>query len=239
MSLIKAYKKTLQANKGLNISYSGSIFNIFCRYISNFFVPIFVWFKFSATAVTFLSFITINISCAFIITNQFIFGVIFFFIFRILDFVDGSVARINKNASLSGKFLDSMVDIYGRGAVLISVGYFISKIYLSENLFYLGIISGMSSIMYNLIYDKFSALVRWANEEQKKKYAPYIRGKKDGNIAARLDDIYYLSLLISPFFYFDTLIFKILIMLCLVTNVILFIFNFCLHLFQINSYLKK
>lgn len=100
-------KKIKKKNRKINLLSSNSINNYLFRYLSNFFVPVFVILKFSANSITFLSLLFVITSFVVIIfkENYFSFGILLYFIFRIMDYIDGSVARYDNNSNFFGRFL--------------------------------------------------------------------------------------------------------------------------------------
>ncbi len=91
---------------------------IYGRYlqISIFFTRFALLLGISANSITFLNLLFMVISC-FLVTNKnplfFLFGLLFYHIFTLIDCVDGEVARYNKSSSLKGQYFDEMLgEIY-------------------------------------------------------------------------------------------------------------------------------
>jgi phosphatidylglycerophosphate synthase len=73
---------------------------------------------FSPNQYTFLAFISSIICFFFLVKENFIFALIFFFLSSILDLIDGAVARFKERETKKGAFLDTIFDRYVEGIFL-------------------------------------------------------------------------------------------------------------------------
>ena len=196
------FKKTFKRNHPLYSFRSESIVIYLLSLISYLITPFFLFFNIHPNTITFLNFLIAITSIALIFLGQtkfFILGIILYFLFRILDFCDGNVARLTNQASFYGRFLDSVLDIFYESFLILSIGFYCLKYYNSEKLFFLAIISSIFSIYSTCIHDKYSSLVRWLNEENKTKFTPYLRKKYFARLSFIMNDLNNFFLLLLFF----------------------------------------
>jgi phosphatidylglycerophosphate synthase len=170
--------------------------------ISNLVTPIFFYLNISPNFITGINFILSLILIYIIFTldpSIFMYAIILYFIIKIFDFCDGSIARYKNISTFYGRFLDSILDIFIESSLILCVHYFTYKIFNNESLFIFGIFSALFSIYGSSIADKYSALVRWTNEENKTKIKPYLRKFLFPRLNYTLLDIWFLSLFLLPF----------------------------------------
>lgn len=77
--------------------------------------------KITPNQITIFSLILGGISALNFLYGNYIWGVIFYYISQILDFVDGSLARLTNRTSVEGKMLDYVVDIFVPIFVVLSI----------------------------------------------------------------------------------------------------------------------
>jgi hypothetical protein len=98
------------------------------------------------------------ISAVFFYQGKFIAGAIYFFLFAVLDCCDGMQARMKKNGSEFGRFVDGIVDYTCNAACYIGLGIGVSN-YLpmtdSIPTMYLVIAAGLSKALHSITYDHF------------------------------------------------------------------------------------
>jgi archaetidylinositol phosphate synthase len=82
---------------------------------------IFARLPLSANQYTYLSIVFVFISAYYIINQQYYLSLVMFAIAGLLDFVDGSVARAKGTAGPFGAYLDTVVDRYIEGIIIISM----------------------------------------------------------------------------------------------------------------------
>ena len=99
----------------------------------------------------------------------------FYFLFSfILDFSDGMVARFHNKSSFHGRFMDGLFDLVVFG--LLHIIFFEKIINENNNFFhpYFYLITILLFPIQHLIMDRYSAIARWINEINNKKFKkPY------------------------------------------------------------------
>lgn len=83
---------------------------------------------------------------------------------------------------------------------------------------------------YNFIYDKYSALARWANEENKTNIIPYVRKIFYPRIIYLFDDLFYFFLFILMFIS-NQIYFYLIIYILFVTSIAQGLYNVFLHFY--------
>lgn len=78
-------------------------------------------FGLSPNHYTVISGLVAVIACVFIAYGELMFGVAFFLIASLLDFIDGAVARHKKMSSKVGAYLDTIFDRYVEGFILLGI----------------------------------------------------------------------------------------------------------------------
>lgn len=89
---------------------------------------------------------------------EFKWGAFFFFLFAVFDCCDGMQARMKKNGSEFGRFIDGLVDYVANIACYISLGFGVSKampMMGSIPTVYLIIAAGVSKALHSITYDHF------------------------------------------------------------------------------------
>ena len=167
----------------------------------------------------------------------FIIGITIYFIFRVLDFCDGNVARLTNQASFYGRFLDSVLDIFYESFLILSIGFYCFKYFNSESLFALGIISSIFSIYSTCIHDKYSSLVRWLNEENKTKFVPYLRKKFFPRLGYIMNDLNNFILLFLLIFNKNSEIFLFLALLLFMSFILTSFVNLFKHFYSAKTVL--
>ena len=247
------FKTTVQRDKNLYTFKTEAASLVLLSYISYFFTPFFIILKIKPNLVTGINFLIslITIYCFLSLDNNlFIWGIFFYFLFRILDFSDGSVARFNKLSTFYGRLLDSILDIFFECFLFISLSYFIFNLYDDKNILIAGYIVSIFAVFSSCIHDKYSSLVRWSNEENRTKIIPYLRknvAKRIGFLCSDFQQIFILILpflinnlnLLSKFYY----VFVIVMMLNYIQNIFKHIFyarkNLSLSARDKKSYSKR
>ena len=199
---ITLIKKTYYRNYKLYKLKDEAILIYLFSLASYIFTPIFLIFKIKPNIITSFNFLLALSSLVLILSAQntyFVYGIIIYFIFRILDFCDGNVARMTQQASFFGRFLDSTLDIFYESFLILSIGYYCFKYHNSENLFFLGIVASIFSIYSTCIHDKYSSLVRWMNEENKTKFVPYLRKNYFAKLGYIMTDLNHFFLILLVF----------------------------------------
>ena len=223
--------------------YKHEAITIYLMAIVSFIVtPLFIISKLSANSITIINFFVASLSLCLIFSlnsNLYIYGIILFYINRILDFCDGNVARYKKESTFYGRFLDAIVDIFFESLLLFSIHYFCYKIYSNETLFIFGSISSFFCVYGSCIADKYSSLARWSNDINKKKIKPYLRKSINPRINYSLYDFYYLCLIATPFFVNDKDKFLLAVLFLTVATFVFNILNIIIHIFYASKHLNK
>ena len=199
MSYKELFIKTREINKnqtGISVS---PIFEFFYRKVSFFITPFFIWIGVSPNLISGLGLIMGLISSALIFSStdaNVRLGVIVFFFASVIDYVDGNVARMLNKSSFYGRFIDGVIDIVILSAVRFALCRFIMVRIENEILFWVGFICCILTPFHHFIYDRFSAISRWCNEENETEIKPYIRQKVSPRITFFLLDFQYLFYLL-------------------------------------------
>jgi|TARA_B100001964_G_C14091035_1_gene534784 phosphatidylglycerophosphate synthase len=196
------YKLILKSHK-INSKFRNfknlALADYFASKIANIFIPFFLILKIHPNKITainiffsFLTLILINIS-----NGEFFSHAIILFIFcKIVDHVDGGVARVIKGKTFFGKFADAMNDAFFFSLFYLALSFYCFNLTGNYALFIIGIIAPIFLLINILILDKFSALVRWSNKQNKKNFPSYIRKKRFLRFFLTLEDINFLAVLI-------------------------------------------
>lgn len=203
--------------------------------------PFFLYLKITANSITGLNFFLAIISIFLIFTAEqslYFYGVLLFLIVRVFDFCDGNVARLKNESTFYGRFIDAIVDIFHESFLILSIHFFCYKIYFNETLFLLGLISSLFFVFGCCIADKYSSLVRWSNEENKKKIKPYLGKKLYVRASYTLYDFYWITIMISPFFIYNEKNFILLMYVFTSLTFIMSITNILKYTFYAGKYLR-
>jgi len=107
---------------------------------------------------SFMSFASGMIAAAFFYQGLFAWGAFFFFMFAVLDCCDGMQARMKKNGSEFGRFVDGLVDYVSNGTCYIALGFGVAKVIPmtgSIPTIYLVIAAGVSKALHAIMYDHY------------------------------------------------------------------------------------
>ena len=176
----KIYKKILSDNQKIYNFKNTPVILLFFSKISYVISPLLIFFKCSPNKITYFNFFLSILSVILVFlssnNNNFIFfGVMIYFICLIIDFCDGTVARFYKITSFYGKFIDGLVDIFLKTFLILSLSFYGFEITNNKLIILFGSISALFAAFDTFILDRYSAIVRWFNVENKKKIQPYIR----------------------------------------------------------------
>jgi len=234
-------KKTFRRNHKLYSLKNEAIIIYLFSLLSYLVTPLFLIFKVRPNTVTFINLIIAVTSLSLIMSiNPFFFvlGLIFYFVFRILDFCDGNIARLTNQASFYGRFLDAILDIFYESFLILSIGYYCFKYFDSETLFFLGIFSSILSIYSTCMHDKYSSLVRWMNLENKTNFIPYLRKKYLPRLGFIMSDINNLLIILLLIFNNNAQIFLILSTMFFLSFIISSILNLSKHFYSASKVLR-
>lgn len=236
-SYFNIVKKLFKRHSKLYTLKHDALCNVVLSKISYFITPLFIFLKFSPNFITLINFFVALASIFLIISldgKLFIWGILLYFLYRILDFSDGSVARYYNISSFYGRFIDSFLDIFYFSFLILSISFYTFKVFENENLFILGIVSTLFAVFDTYVYDKYSSLARWLNQENKKKVIPYLRKKFLSRITFMYVDIYFLCFLTLLFTAENKFYFEKVVLLLFITFIIAAVQNLMLHF--INAY---
>ena len=122
---------------------------IFFQKISPYFTKVFLFFNFTPNFITTLGMLLIFLSSILVITDNktnIFLASIFAMLYLVFDYSDGEVARIKKQQSMSGTYLDFVLDYFVYTFILGSI----SILYLKYNpslYSYAGVVFGLSSTL--------------------------------------------------------------------------------------------
>jgi len=118
------------------------------RKLSIYFTKVFLYTTLSANQITILDILVGIIGCLMIAKRNYVTSLFVFFMWEILDRVDGEVAHYRKQSSLSGEYLDRSNHLIIEPLLFIS---FTFSLQLEVNAIYLFIFGFLASTSYNLI----------------------------------------------------------------------------------------
>ncbi len=235
----KIIKKIYSINsKPRNISNQCIIDFILSKF-SILLTPFFLNLRLTPNQITIFNFF-VGLSSIYLITFKhefFQYGILCFFSFMVLDHIDGNVARYRKVGSFLGRFIDALFDAIIFGLFFASITLY--SFYLTEslNLLIFGTFSTILLLVDIFILDKFSALVRWSNKQNKQNKTPYIRKTKLFRFFASLRDIIYLGVISLIFFTENLEYFKISIIIIFLSLTISALTNIIMHIYFARKYL--
>ncbi len=107
---------------------------------------------------SFFSFAAGMIAAYYFSQGQMALGAFFFFLFAVLDCCDGMQARMKKNGSEFGRFIDGLVDYTSNIACYFALGFGVTKVFPmtgSIPTWYLVIAAGVSKALHSIMYDHY------------------------------------------------------------------------------------
>lgn len=153
MSWLSEYKsslKNIHAEEFLDIYFFRPIAFVIVK--SLYFLPL------TPNNYSFASLTAGIISAYYFYNGQFVLGAFYFFLFAVLDCCDGMQARMKKNGSEFGRFVDGLVDYTCNIACYIALGFGVAK-YMpmtgSIPTSWLIIAAGISKALHSITYDHF------------------------------------------------------------------------------------
>lgn len=233
----KTYKRNYKLYRLENEALSIYLFTL----ISFLITPVFLILNISANYITLINFFIGALSIFFIISvenNYFLFGILIYFVFRVLDCVDGNVARITKKATFFGRFCDSTLDVIYESFFILAIGFYAYFHLDSENLFFVGILASMFTIFNTFIYSQYSSLVRWSNLEHNLNNIPYLRKNNFARLFYTITDIKIAFLILFLIFYENLDLMKILIFLFFLKFIFSGLFNLIKHFYKAKEVLS-
>lgn len=229
------YKRLIKKDRKMYTFSTEGIILVLVSRISNYITPIFILLKIKPNFVTGINFIISIISIYFFLSlkNELIlYGVIFYFIFRILDFTDGTVARYRSLSTFYGRFLDSILDIFYECFLFLSISFYIFSLFGEKNILIAGYILSIFAVFSTCIYDKYASLARWSNIENKTNILPYL--KKNYfliNLSPFFNDVQQIFIFLLPLLIFNLNLLKISFYFFVSLMMIFYLQNIIKHIF--------
>ncbi len=243
----KILKNISKNNKKLYNLKTESILQVLFSKISYLFSPFLIILNITPNTITFLNFIISLFSIIFIFYGSeyfFELGIILYIFYRVFDFCDGAVARYLNTSTFYGRFIDGLADIFLNTFLILSVSFYSFKILNSVPLLLFGCISSVLTAFDTFIYDRYSALARWSNFENRTKITPFIKTKFMQKSKKFYIDIITVLLIIMPFieardeaFYINIFLFFLIFTVSAVQNILLHISFASVH-FKLKAKVK-
>ena len=120
----------------------------------------------------------------------------------------------------------------------LAISFYCFNLTQNYTLFIIGIIAPIFLLMNTLILDKFSALVRWCNDQNKKNFPSYIRKKKLLRFFLTFEDINFLSIIFLFFYKNDIVVTEIIFSIICLSIFLSSIINLIMHSFYAYRYLS-
>ena len=175
-----------------------TIHGYFFNKLANFFIAFFIILKIRPNHVTYLNFL-LSLMCIYVaidsIDSNFNLIFTFYIFFLILDHCDGGIARILKIKTFFGKYLDGLVDLFFLNIFycILTIKYF--YIYSDIYILVIGLIANIFLCYDIFILDRYSAIVRWCNKENKTNLKSYIRKNLLFKFNIIIQDVIFFSIL--------------------------------------------
>ena len=153
MSWLSEYRSSLK-----NIHAEELLDVYFYRPIAFVIVKTFYQLPLTPNHYSFASFVSGISAAYFFARGNFPLGAFFFFLFAVLDCCDGMQARMKKNGSEFGRFIDGLVDYTCNIACYIGLGIGVNKVMPMTGMiptWYLVIGAGLSKALHAIVYDHY------------------------------------------------------------------------------------
>jgi len=202
----KIYEAISRNNSKIYNFKTEALFQVLFSKISYFFTPIFIIFKITPNTITFMNFIVSIFSIILILNGKGSFleyGILLYLVYRIFDFCDGAVARHFKQSTFYGRFIDGLADIFLNSFLILSLAFYSFQIFESLPLLIFGCVTGILTSFDTFIYDRYSALARWSNSENRIKVLPYIKKTFMPKSTNLYSDLITILLVVMPFLKFN------------------------------------
>lgn len=161
------------------------------RKLSIYVTKIFIIFNISANGATLLSLVCALIGSLLLMSNssiKILIAFIFVFLYWVLDYVDGELARYNifngkQKPSLQGEYFDYLVHFFSTNIMFICIGYSSYVLYDNKLFYILGVISGIGisnfpNLVASMIIVKNINKKSKLNDEQKQVISELDDGQK-------------------------------------------------------------
>ena len=137
-----------------------------------------------------------------------------------------------------GKFIDALFDAIIYGLFYISIALYSFNLTENVHLLMFCLFSSALLLIDVLTLDKFAALVRWSNDQNNKRFKPYIRKTKFFRFFATLRDIIFIGTLSLIFTTENLEYFKISLIIIYLSMIISSLLNIVMHIFYAGDYLR-
>ena len=161
------FKEVIKLRYVKNIFLTYRLFHV-GKYFSAFITPFLILSKISANSISYSRYIigwASVISVAFTTIDELLIPVLLFILCWLFDFVDGDIARIKKESTFYGRYIDGTIDIHIDSFLFLSFGIMLYNSGVNINWLIFGAISCILTVMANLNIDRYSAFRRWIKEE--------------------------------------------------------------------------
>ena len=208
MKLFKIIDELWRVNQHqiINLYSFETVFKTLSIYIT----PIFIYLKCSANITTLIALMVgLSASVLHILYGYqiYYFCFLLYFLSVIIDYCDGNIARYNKTPSFFGRFIDGLFDIIVIGFFQISLLYSIINLDSVNSMhlfmlisydavFILMVASIFLTPIQHLIYDRYSAYIRWLNSEHGTNFYPTLRYEISFKPINFLEDAGFLCLIL-------------------------------------------
>jgi|694.fasta_scaffold13702_3 phosphatidylglycerophosphate synthase len=220
---------------------------VLCSKISYFITPFFIYLKVKPNFITMMNFILSVISIMILIfaSHYFVWAIIIYIFYKILDFVDGSIARYNSISTFYGRFIDGLADIFFQSFFIFTLSFYYFIKLQDNNLLLIGISAAVLTCFDTFIYDRYSAITRWMNNDLNLNIKPNIKSKNFINLKIILlyQDIIFFLVMLLLVDSIDLSYLKIIIYLIFIITITSAIHNIVFHLIfsykNLNYFSKK
>lgn len=179
--ILKNLKISYKINsKNKKSSYYTITYFLF-NYLSHIPISLLLFFKVRPNTITNFNIIITALSVYFLylLNEQTLkLGIILYFITLLIDKCDGGLARIYKSKTFYGKYLDGLIDIVGYSLIFYGIGLNILTFNQDETLEVILMFAVVFFVIDNFILDRYSAIARWCNAENKSNISPLIKQNK-------------------------------------------------------------
>lgn len=201
MRYIDWYRRVKESHRGRTI-FNVHRFLFMMGFITSFITPIFLLFKVSANILTHIRAIiglTAIVFIALLDPARIYIPISVFIIFRILDHVDGEIARASESSSMLGRYIDGMLDLVSESLLILSYAVALHRI--EANYFYLvfGAFNCFLCSLANLNIDRYASYRRWIKDEQDVDVGHVLLDRRSKLLINFFIDLWYLSIFISIF----------------------------------------
>lgn len=151
MESIKDLRKICQFSRTTQYYRDPWISRNFYRKISIYLTLLLLKTKASANLVTFCGFIIGMLGISFYLSSKptfWIIGTFIFFLFMIMDHVDGEIARYKKSSSARGRYLDDITGVILRLYILICMTIGVFNVFTNTKILYIGLVAIVSNSIF-------------------------------------------------------------------------------------------